>query len=66
MRKLIAILLTIILALSLCACSGGKDPEKHATKTPASEMKLPPATGSDLTWEEIEQLLEEADAEEAQ
>ena len=68
MRRLITILLTITLALGLCACGGGrKDPAaKHQTNTPASEMKLPASTGSDLTAEEIDRILEEMEAAEAE
>ena len=77
MKKLITILLTLLLALSLCACdSGKKEPTAKAQAsgpafpvepgTPASEMTLPESTGSDLTWEEIEQILAEMEAAEAE
>ena len=64
MKKLITILLTLLLALSLCACNSGK--KEPATSIPASEMTLPESTGSDLTWDEIEQILAEMEAAEAE
>ena len=53
MKKLIAVLLTAGLLLSLCAC-GGKQKRKAS------------ATGPDLTWEEIERLADEALEKEAE
>ena len=64
MRKLITILLTLLLALSLCACNSGK--KEPVTSIPASEMTLPESTGSDLTCDEIEQILAEMEAAEAE
>jgi len=49
MRRIITILLTAMLLLSLCACNVGKGA----------------STGSDLTQEEIEQILAEMEAEES-
>lgn len=54
MKKLTAIILTMLVALNLCACNGGKK---------ASSL---PATGSDLSAAEIERLAEEALAREAE
>ena len=56
MKKLLTILLTLLLALSLCACNSGKA-NKDDTKYPA--------TGSDLTNEEILKILAEMEAKEA-
>ena len=56
MRKLITLLLTLLLTLSLCACDAGK-----ANKDDTSL----PATGSDLTNEEILAILAEMEAKEA-
>ena len=53
MKKLTAFILTMLIALSMCACDGGK------SKEPAS-------TGSDLSAEEIERLADEALAKEAE
>ena len=50
MKRLIALLLAAMLALSFCACDSGK---KNA------------ATGSDLSWEQIERLAEKELAKEA-
>jgi len=63
MRKQIAILLTLILTLSLCACTSDKKEQEN--RIPASEMELPEATDSDLTQAEIEQILAEMEAAEA-
>ncbi len=53
MKKLTVIILTMLLALNLCACNGGKKPAAY------------PSTGSNLTAEEIERLAEEALEQEA-
>ena len=50
MKRWIALLLAAMLALSFCACDSGK---KGA------------ATGSDLSWKQIEKLAEEELAREA-
>lgn len=52
MKKLIAVILILLLSLNLCACSGGSG-KKNA------------ATGSDLSWEQIEKLAEKELAKEA-
>ena len=48
-RALISVLLLLTVLLSLCACDSGKSKSKET----------PPASGSDLTWEEIEKLADE-------
>lgn len=48
MKKVIVVILTLLTALSLCACDS-----KSGKKASA------PATGSDLSWEEIEKLADE-------
>ena len=53
MKKLTAFILTMLIALSMCACDGG-------------ESKKPASTGSDLSAAEIERLAEEALAKEAE
>ena len=53
MKKIITVLLTLTLALSLCACDKGGT----GGKTPSSS--------SDLTAAEIQQALAEMEAEEA-
>lgn len=53
MKKLTAIILTMLIALSLCACDNGKNDE-------------PVSTGSDLSAAEIERLADEALAREAE
>ena len=55
MKKLIAAFLTLLMLAGLCGCDkgGGKTDKKDSS----------PATGSDLTWEEIQKLIEEEPAE---
>ena len=47
MKKQIAAIVIFAMLLCLCACDGGR--------------KKPASTGSDLTWEEIEKLIEESE-----
>ena len=47
MKKLIATVLILLMAVSLCACNSG------------NSKKRPAATGSDLSWEQIEKLADE-------
>jgi len=46
MKKRIAAIVIFAMLLCLCACDGEKKPA---------------STGSDLTWEEIEKLIEESE-----
>ena len=52
MKKLIAILLALLLTVSVCGCDSGNGGSKRS--------RTAPATGSDLTWDEIEKLAEPA------
>lgn len=47
MKKMIAAILALLMAVSLCACNSGSSKKKEA------------ATGSDLSWEEIQKLADE-------
>ena len=56
MKKLIATVLALLMIAGLCGCDkrGGSDHKKGSS----------PATDSDLSWEEIQQRLEEEEAAE--
>ena len=49
MKKSLTLLLAAALLLGLCACDSGKDKKGNSAA----------ATGSDLSWEEIEKLVDE-------
>ena len=54
MKKLIATILILLLTVGLCGCNGNNGRKNGGA-----------ATGSDLSWEEIEKIAEKELAEEA-